>query len=215
MEGPSRNARHQHPEFNRRYRQGSGIKGDVRRSGKRRTLGSAAEKAGIKRGDIITAINGERIEDSNVLRNKVAGTLPGTEINVTVVRDGKEQELTAKLDEFKVDNSKTPGRARRRRRRWTGPQNQGGKLGLGLQPVTPQIAKQLGLDSDSEGMVVTEVDPNGPAAEAGIDRGDVILEINKKSVNSIADVKSALEGARDRPDSAPDISSRADDLCDR
>src|SRR5205814_9289183 len=63
--------------------------------------GSAADKAGIKRGDIITAINGEKMEDSNVLRNKVAGTLPGTEIKLTVVRSGKEQEFTAKLDEYK------------------------------------------------------------------------------------------------------------------
>jgi serine protease Do len=161
--------------------------------------GSAADKAGIKRGDLITAINGEKIEDSNILRNKVAGTSPGTEIKLSVIRNGEPMELTAKLDEFKVDNSKTPGSNQNDEDGGTGPQNQGGKLGLGLQPVTPQIAKQLGLDSDSEGMVVTEVDPNGPAAEAGIDRGDVILEINKKAVNSIADVKSALEGAKDRP----------------
>ena len=65
--------------------------------------------------------------------------------------------------------------------------------------MTPQIAKQLGLESDSEGMAVTEVDPNGPAAEAGIDRGDVILEINRKPVNSISDVKSALATSGDRP----------------
>jgi len=161
--------------------------------------GSAADKAGVKRGDIITAINGEKIEDSNVLRNKVAGTLPGTDIKLTVVRNGEPMELTAKLDEFKVDNSKTPGLGRDDEEGGTGPQKDSGKLGLGLQPVTPQIAKQLGLESDSEGMAVTEVDPNGPAAEAGIDRGDVILEINRKPVNSISDVKSALATSGDRP----------------
>jgi serine protease Do len=161
--------------------------------------GSAADKAGIKRGDIITAINGEKIEDSNVLRNKVAGTLPGTDIKLTLVRDGKDMEVTATLDEFKVDNSKTPGSNREGDDDSTSPQNQSGKLGLGLQPVTPQIAKQLGLDSDNEGMVVTEVDPSGPAAEAGIDRSDVILEINRKPVNSIADVKAALSNSGDRP----------------
>ena len=79
------------------------------------------------------------------------------------------------------------------------PQNQSGKLGLSLEPVTPQIAKQLGLDSDSEGMVVTDVDQNGPAAEEGVARGDVILEINKKPVKSIADVESALKASADRP----------------
>jgi Do/DeqQ family serine protease len=160
--------------------------------------GSAADKAGVKRGDIITAINSEKIEDSNVLRNKVAGTLPGTEIRLTVVRDGKELELTATLDEFNVgDDAKKsiPGQNNDE----TGPQNQSGKLGLSLEPVTPGIAKQLGLDSDSEGLVVTSVDQNGAAAEAGISRGDVILEINRKTVNSVSDVKSALDIAGDRP----------------
>ena len=161
--------------------------------------GSAAEKAGIKRSDIITAINGEKIETSNVLRNKIAGTLPGTEIQVTVLREGKEVQLTAKLDEFDNGEAKKSGSNPDGRDDDFGPANQSGKLGLSLQPVTPQIAKQLGLDSDSEGVAVTEVDPNGPAAEAGIDQGDVILEINRKAVNSVADVKSALGLAEGKP----------------
>ena len=161
--------------------------------------GSAAEKAGIKRNDIISAINGEKIEDSNILRNKVAGTLPGTEITLTVVRDGKDVELTAKLDEFNNADAKKTGPNQDEDENGKETQNQSGKLGLSLQPVTPQIAKQLGLDSDSEGVAVTDVDPSGPAAEAGIDRGDVILEINRKPVNSAADVKSALSSAGDKP----------------
>jgi len=161
--------------------------------------GSSAEKAGMKRGDIITAINGEKTEDSNVLRNKVAGTLPGTEIKLTVVREGKEMELTATLDEFKVADSKNTGPGSGDDENGASPQNQSGKLGLSLEPVTPKIAKQLGLDSDSEGLVVTNVDQDGPAAEAGIARGDVILEINRKPVNSFADVKSAIDGAGDAP----------------
>jgi Do/DeqQ family serine protease len=161
--------------------------------------GSAAEKAGVKRGDIITAINGEKLEDSNVLRNKVAGTLPGTEITLTVVRDGKELELKAKLDEFDLGDLKKSGPGQGDDEKGTGPQNQSGKLGLSLEPVTPQIAKQLGLDSDSEGLVVTDVDQTGVAADAGISRGDVILEINRKPVNSVADVKSALDASGDKP----------------
>lgn len=162
-------------------------------------VGSAAEKAGVKRNDIITAINGEKIEDSNVLRNKVAGTLPGTEIKITVQRDGKLQDFTATLDEFD-SNSGTPSSTN------DGPgengpagKDQGGKLGLSLQPVTPQAAKQLGLESDSEGMIVTDIDPSGAAAEAGIVRGDVILEINRKAVNSVEEVRSALEAAGTKP----------------
>ncbi len=159
--------------------------------------GSAADKAGIKRGDMITAINGEKIEDSNVLRNKVAGTAPGTEIKLTVIRGGNEQELTAKLDEFNPQDAKTADDGKNDPN-GDGPQNQGGKLGLGLEPVTPQVAKQLGLDS-TDGLVVTDVDPSGPAAEAGIARGDVVLEVNRKAVSTAADVKAALDGAGDKP----------------
>jgi serine protease Do len=161
--------------------------------------GSAADKAGVKRGDIIVAINGEKIEDSNVLRNKVAGTLPGTEIRLTVNRAGSETQLTATLDEFSASDSRTNAPGRGDDENGTGPENQSGKLGLTLEPVTPATARRLGLESDSEGMVVTEVDQSGPAAEAGINQGDVIIEINRKPISSVADVTAALEGTADRP----------------
>ncbi len=161
--------------------------------------GSAADKAGIKRNDIITAINGEKIEDSNVLRNKVAGTLPGSEIKITVQRDGKALDFAATLDEFDNKSDKTGGTEKGTDENAPGAKDQGGKLGLSLQPVTPQVAKQLGLESDSEGLVVTEIDPSGASAEAGIARGDVILEINRKPVNSVADVKSVLDAGGNRP----------------
>ncbi len=159
--------------------------------------GSAADKAGLKQGDIITAVNGEKIEDGNVLRNKVAGTAPGTEIKLTISRDGKEQEFTATLEELNSDDLKKPASGQGDDD-GTKPQNQGGKLGISLQPVTPQIAKQLDLESDSEGLVVTEIDPAGAAAEAGIARGDVILQVNKKKVNTVEEVKSALDGVTDK-----------------
>jgi len=161
--------------------------------------GSAADKAGIKRNDIVIAINGEKIEDSNVLRNKVAGTAPGTAIKITAIRDGKEQEFTATLDEFDNKSAKTEDPTGKGGENDPSGKDQSGKLGVTLQPVTPQIAKQLGLESDSEGMVVTEQDPNGSAAEAGIARGDVILEINRKPVNTVADVKTALDAAGTKP----------------
>ena len=157
--------------------------------------GRAAEKAGIKRGDIITAINGEKIEDSNVFRNKVAGTPPGSQIKLTVIREGQAQEITATLDEFDVDavtRSQNGGDDR------TVPEKESGKLGLSLQPVTPQVARQLNLASE-EGLIITDVDPTGPAAEAGLARGDVILEINKQSVATVDDVRSALDKAGSRP----------------
>ena len=159
--------------------------------------GSAGEKAGLKRGDIIVSVNGDKMDDSNILRNKVAGTLPGSEIKLTVLRDGNQQELTAVLDEYQVE-----GNANNERNEGNneGPsaQPQGGKLGLSLQPVTPQVAKQLGIEG-SDGLIVTEVDQAGPAAEAGIARGDVVLEINRQVVKTVDEVQSALDRAGQRP----------------
>jgi len=160
--------------------------------------GSSADKAGVKRGDIVTAINGEKIEDSNILRNKVAGTLPGTSIKLSIVRDGNPMEITATLDEFNVDAKKAENQQDDDE---NGPSNntENGKLGLTLQPFTPQVAKQLGLAADSGGLVVMDVDPSGPAADAGISRGDVILEVNKKAVNSVGDIQSAMEKSNGKP----------------
>lgn len=161
--------------------------------------GSAAEAAGIKRGDIVLAINGETIEDSNVLRNKVAQSQPGSEIKIKIQRDGSEQEVSATLGEFAAkgenDGDSKSGNGNQNGEK----QIEGGKLGLNLQPLTPQISRQLELPDDATGVVVTEVDPNGAAAAQGIDRGDVIMEINRQPVGSLDDVKSALDKSGDNP----------------
>ncbi|MFN6963245.1 MAG: Do family serine endopeptidase [Pyrinomonadaceae bacterium] len=158
--------------------------------------GSAADKAGIKRRDVIVAVNGEKIEDSNALRNKIANSAPGSEVKLRIVRDGKEQELTATLDELDSDVAQNAGPGDNGQVPGDGGQN--GKLGLGLQPLTPQTARQLGL-SDADGMVVTEVSPSGAAAEAGIERGDVLLEVNGRSVKTADDVRAALDAGAGRP----------------
>ncbi len=159
--------------------------------------GSAAENAGIKRDDVITAINGEATEDPNMLRNKVAGTQPGTEIKVTLLRDGKEQELVVKLDELNSEGAKPTEKESEEKD--SGKSDESGKLGVSLQPLTPEIAKQLKISADTEGLVVTDVDPSGAAAEEGISRGDVIMEINKKAVTTIEEVQNALEKSGDKP----------------
>ncbi|MEZ5428531.1 MAG: DegQ family serine endoprotease [Pyrinomonadaceae bacterium] len=160
--------------------------------------GSAAEKAGIKTGDIIIGINGEEVEDANILRNKVAGTLPGTEIKIKVLRDGNEQELTATLDEFQVEGMKASNDQGEDGDKESDKSGQNGKLGLSLQPVTPEMAKQLNLNGN-KGLVVTNVDPNGAAAEEGIRQGDVILSINRQEVTSLDQVQPAIEKSGDRP----------------
>ena len=105
--------------------------------------------------------------------------------------------MTAKLDEFKSEGVKPDGSDENNNN--SGNSTESGKLGLSLQPVTPQTAKQLNLPADTQGVVVTDVDQNGAAAETGITRGDVILEINRQPVSSIEEIKSALDKSGDRP----------------
>lgn len=159
--------------------------------------GSAAEKAGIKRDDVIIAINGEAIDDPNILRNKVAGTKPGSDIKVKVMREGKEQEIPVTLDELNVEATKiaAPGEKDEN----GVPQRESGKLGLNLQPVTPDIARQLQIPADTNGLVVTDVDQSGSAAQVGVSRGDVIMAINRQPVSSLEDVRTALEKSGEKP----------------
>ena len=158
--------------------------------------GSAAEKAGVARGDVIVAINGEKIEDGNALRNKVAATAPGESITLTVLRDGKETELKATLDEFQPEKAKKEGDTPNSQDEKS---SESGKLGLDLQPLTPEIAKKLNLPGDTKGLLVTAADPDGPAAAEGISKGDVIMEINKQPVSTFEDVQKSLDKAGDKP----------------
>ncbi len=153
--------------------------------------GSAADKAGIKRGDVITQFNGEDISDGNTLRNKVAGTQPGTEVTLTIIRDGKSKEVKATLGEF--DLSKTSSQMPQSPENTAPEEGKEGKLGLNLQPLTPETAERLQLPSSTKGLVVTELDPNGPAAAEGLVRGDVILEINRRPVSTLEDARTAFD----------------------
>jgi serine protease Do len=126
----------------------------------------------------------------------VAGTQPGTQVTLTVVRDNREQQLRATLGEFvpetaKADNEGEGGDA--------ASHVETGKLGVGVEPVTAQLISQLRLPAGTQGLAVMQVDPSSPAAEAGINEGDVIEEVNRQPVRSVADLKAALQRTGTRP----------------
>jgi serine protease Do len=156
--------------------------------------GSAAEKAGVGRGDVITAFNGNPVGDANELRNLVAATQPGTDAQVTILRDGREQQLTVTLGEL---NAQAGGG--REEGEGGGSSGEGGKLGVGVTPLTPELAARLRLPADREGLVVTAVDPAGPAAEAGLQQGDLIEQANRQPVRSVEDLRAAIQNAGERP----------------
>ncbi|HUQ85938.1 MAG TPA: DegQ family serine endoprotease [Vicinamibacterales bacterium] len=156
------------------------------------TAGGAAEKAGIKRGDVIMSYQGRPVIDTNSFRNEIAATRPGTTINLQVLRDGKTSEIKATLAENDAANSARRGNEDR-------DGESSSKYGMTVEPITPDLARQLELDRDAKGVVITDLDPSGAAASAGLREGDVIQQVNGKSVRSAEDVRSALNAASDRP----------------
>jgi len=156
------------------------------------TPGGPADKAGVKPGDVIVKLNGKDVNDTNVLRNQVAATGPGNEVTLTIVRDGQQQDVRVKLGELNAETARA------------GQQQGGGgatagQLGLTVTQLTPDIARQLGLRNGTSGVVVEEVDPSGPAAQAGIQMGDVIQQVNRQPVRTPEDMRRALQSSNGRP----------------
>ena len=147
------------------------------------TSGSPADKAGLKRGDVIVSFNGQDIDTSNQLPAIVARTPVGNRVDMNVIRDGKEKTLTVKVGELKDDTVAET-------------ESQTQDMGLTVQEITPELASRLNLDN-RQGVVVTDVDPSGKAAESGLRPGDVIVEINHKNVKGLDDYKS-LTGKTDK-----------------
>jgi serine protease Do len=151
--------------------------------------GSPAEKAGLKRGDVVTAINGQPVRDSNMLRNQIAELGPDAEARLTVVRDGSERTLGVKLAE--LASREAPSASRESAADPTG-------YGMAVEPLTPERAKQLGAGATS-GLLVTTVQPEGRAATAGIRSGDIIEEVNGRTVTTATALRDALKSTGDRP----------------
>ena len=151
--------------------------------------GSAADKAGIARGDVITAFNGQPVQDLNSLRNRVAAAQPGSDATVTVVRSGGERTLPVKLNEAAASQAARAADA---------PDNQAA-LGIAVAPLTPDLAARAGLPRDTKGLIVQEVNPGSRAEAAGIEPGDVIQEVNRKPVDSVDALRAEVRSSMSRP----------------
>jgi serine protease Do len=144
--------------------------------------GSPAEQGGIKVGDVIVEYNGKPIEDSNQLPILVARSEIGKNVQAAVVRDKKRVPITVKVGELKEQEVVA-----------SAPKE--GKLGLTVQNVTPQVAESLGL-KHSDGVVITSVQPQSPAAEAGLRRGDVVVEVNRKKTANADEFQKIVSQAK-------------------
>jgi serine protease Do len=149
------------------------------------TADSAAAKAGLKAGDIVTAFDGRPVEKAAEFQRRVAMKKPGSEVELTILRDGKKQTLTAKLEERPSDEQIAAN---------TTKEQASEKLGVTVQNLTDDLAKQFGFVGQ-KGVLVTDVESDSPAAMAGIQPGSLIQEVNRKSVESVKEFKEAVGAA--------------------
>lgn len=145
-----------------------------------------AEKAGLKQGDVIIAYNNRPISNIGSLRTIIALMNPGSKINLSIIRNGKMMEIPVEVGSYPTSQPKIAFSA-------------GNKLGFEVQNLTPDIAHALGI-KEEKGVIINKVDPNSSAAWAGLKKGALILEVNKKPVTSTDEFNEALANSpADKP----------------
>ena len=148
--------------------------------------GGPADRAGIRHGDVITTFNSVPVENAVQLRNLVAEAEPGSSAHVGILRDGKAKELTVELGERPKNLAAGNGQEPAPEGKTTE------KFGLSVQELTPAVAKALGYKSE-KGVVVVLVKPESAADEAGIQKNDLVKEVNRSPISSIGDFRRAME----------------------
>jgi len=143
------------------------------------TKGSPADKAGIRRGDVVLSYRGKEISDASMLRNEVANTPIGEQVKILIWRDKKEKELIVTIGDLEnvVKTETTSLKAR---------------LGGEFRPVTPEELEKYNLEA-SGGVVITWLDPNGPLAKVGLEVKDIILSIEGVPINDLESFASLIK----------------------
>src|SRR5581483_6141460 len=154
------------------------------------TEGSPAAKSGLQTGDIILDIDGQKIEDSRALQLKIGSMSPDTTVKLTVFRNGATRELSVKLGETPA-SSELNGTA--------GSNQTAPFRGISVGELTPDLIPQLKLPAGTKGVVVMSVDPASAAAEAGLQEGDVIQQVNRQPVSTVAGFAQAMRAAGNQP----------------
>jgi len=147
--------------------------------------GTPAEKAGFQRGDIIVEFNGKTVVDTNDLRNKVAATLPGTEVNIKVIREGKETDIPVTIGEQTGDKKSVEGKFENL------------LSGVHVQELTAEIKQGLEIPDKTSGVIITNIEEESPAAEL-LRKRDVVAEINRQSIKDLSEYKDLVSKITDK-----------------
>jgi serine protease Do len=148
-----------------------------------------AEEGGIEAGDVIVEFDGKTIESTTHLRNIVAHTDPGKEVTATVMRKGEEKKLTVRVGERTEESAAALGERR------SAPKEDGW-MGITAQELTRELARKFGYEGE-EGVLISHVREDSPAHEKGLQSGDLIQEVEGKSISSIQDYEEAIQAAGD------------------
>jgi serine protease Do len=155
---------------------------------------SPAAKAGLKVGDVITAVNGTSMDDVNTFRLQVAGFAPGTTINLKVARNGESLNVPVTLGEFNLEaENKGEGEGNLPN---TG--EKGALHGVSVQALTSDLRQQLQVPEGTQGVVITEVDPDSAASAAGLQQGDIIVQVNRKPVTTVPEFNTSIKTGASR-----------------
>jgi len=152
---------------------------------------TAASRAGIRHGDVIRTIDGTPVKEVNDLRLRIAGTPPGHEIALGIWRGGHEQTVRVTLDELPAKFVQSGGRSA------NGQQQEStfDQFGMTLTTLTEDMARRRNAEGQ-QGVLVTEVSPDGQAAQRGIQQGDIIQEVNLQPVTSVEEFKQKIDAQR-------------------
>jgi serine protease Do len=152
---------------------------------------SVGAKAGLQRGDVITELNGQPVDSPNDLRLQIGTMAPGTTVHLKVNRGGQYRDVSLTLGEAPASKGigNTPG----------GEVENSTMRGVQVDELTDSVRQQLGLKSDTKGVVITDVSEGSPAADSGLQRGDVIEQVNRQPVNSVSDYKRLVGEAGKKP----------------
>jgi len=149
---------------------------------------SPADKAGIKQGDVLMSLNNTSLKDVSDLRNRIAMIIPGTDVTLSLIRDGKPLDLNVKIGEQPADFGKVA------QKKTT--DNALGDFGLTVQELSKDLAEQFGYQ-DRTGVIVSEVTPGSSAEQSGLKTGMLIEEVNKVGITSVADLQKVLDQSAD------------------
>jgi serine protease Do len=156
--------------------------------------GGPAARAGLQRGDVVLALDGQPVADNNSFRLKVSMAPPGSTLRLKVLRNGSEMDVPVTVGEMPAkDESGAAGSEQR------GGTPSAALKGLTVDELAPQLARQLGLPARTSGVVITDVEAGTPAERAGLSRGDIIQEINRRQVTSLRDFEQLTRGLGNQP----------------